>query len=226
MQLKSKFLIQFGIVTVISLLFVTAASAQNFGTFPYWYSNKDEIGYFKSKAVKIYSNKGTIGMTDATFNSAVNYSLKAWESTLKITASSTGTASSHTVAIYGQHRNVADSFGIPVASVAYTLTPFRSNVGSGTYNQMNKNVYDITQSEIYFIWDTSNTPNKTSSFSTNKWKAIAAHEGGHAAGYTGHDAASSSTQKSIMNPNPEYFYDSWGVSVPQPRDIYHTSNVY
>lgn len=129
------------------------------------------------------------------------------------------------MAIYGQERSVASSMGIPLTSVAYTLTPYRSKVGSGTYNQISKSVYEIPSSEIYLIWDTGST-NNTSLFSVNKWKSIAAHEAGHAAGYYGHDAASSSSQKSLMNPYPEVFYDSWGVSAPQLRDIYHTSNVY
>lgn len=223
-SLKSKFLIKIGIITVISLFFVSVASAANFGTFNYWYSGKNEIGYFKSKTVKVYSNKGIIGMPTSTFNSAASSTMAPWASTLGITIT-TGTASSNNVAIYGQDRNIATSMGAPADAAGYSVAPYRNNVGSGTYNQSSKIVYEIPSAEVYLIWDTGSNYN-TSSLSVNQWKAIAAHEGGHAAGYYGHDAASSSVQKALMNPYPTVFYDSWGVSTPQLRDIYHMSNVY
>lgn len=223
--LKSKILIPFSILTVISLLFVTIASAKDYGSFNYWYSNADEIGKFQSKTIKVFSNKGTIGMSASTFNGAVSSTFAPWGSVLGISTTA-GTDTNNTVAIYGQDRNIANAMNIPLDYIAYTDVINRSNAGTGKYNQTTKNVFEITKAEIYFIWDTSNSPYNTSSFSANKWKAIAAHEGGHASGYRGHDNSSSSLQKALMNVNPSVFYDSWGVSAPQLRDTYHMNNVY
>lgn len=116
-------------------------------------------------------------------------------------------------------RAEADNFGVPSNVDALTSAGDRTFLGYATYGGNRKNVYIVNKAYIYLIYDS-----RTSQYSSNKIKAISAHEFGHALGYFGHDTNSTKSQPSLMNPYVDNFWDSWGISTPTTRDKNHMSN--
>ncbi|WP_197479984.1 M10 family metallopeptidase domain-containing protein [Paenibacillus swuensis] len=102
-----------------------------------------------------------------------------------------------------------------------------TEVGFATSPSGQKRVSKITRTVGYYVWDANaNNPAPTYSYTLNKWKAIAAHEFGHAAGYGGHDTTATSSAKALMYPATNIYYDSWGIMAPTARDGAHMRNVY
>lgn len=218
------------LVLIITVLFSFVAmqpcfAIQDLGDFTYWYSDSSSIGYYSSNIIKVYQCKtANFGMADQTFSNAVNTGFNNWASTTNF-SKSTGTSSDYNWRAFGVSRAEGNSLGFPSDVNAATALETTSLTAIGHYSGAQKNVYSITKTTTYYVWDTS-TAYKTSDFLAGKWNAISAHEFGHACGYYGHDSGSSSTNKALMNYSSSYYYDTWGVSSPQMRDINHMSSMY
>jgi predicted Zn-dependent protease len=220
---------------IISFLFVfvlfnfastTCFAIEEYGDFTYWNSDSNKIGYFNSSTLYTYKAKtSTFGMTDTNFSSAVSSAITAWSSITNL-ATASGSSSNYTWQVIGCSRTEGNNLGFPSnANGATASWDSATYEAVGSYNGATKNIYSIDYTTTYIVWDSS-TSYKNSDFTTTKWKAIFAHEYGHALGYAGHDAGASSSSKSLMNSSSSTYYDVWGVSTPQTRDKNHMNQMY
>lgn len=75
--------------------------------------------------------------------------------------------------------------------------------------------------EVYIIWDTTNDGSiVTSGHSSTLWKAITAHEIGHALGYIGH-----SYEKSLMYPSTDESL-ALQYNTPSVHNFAHLNQLY
>ncbi len=205
---------------IISALLVQSALAiTDLGELQYWYSNESAIGYWNSKTVKVaITTSSNSQMPSGTIVDLTNSAFNAWVPSESLTGVQ-GTPSDYNWLSYGISRSEATNLGMPANADAATSF-IRTLTATATHSGSRKNVYSISKALTYFIWDS-----QTSSYSQTKWNAIGAHEFGHASGYFGHDIDSSWSNYSLMNPYTNVYFDSWGVTSPQTRDVNHMSGV-
>ena len=224
--MKRKKLFCLLVVCVFSLSIIQPVFAVNdLGNVTYWYSDSGSLGYYSPSSIKVFVAKTSACQApDSTISSAASAGFNAWSSSESLTRT-TGTESDYNWRCYGISRSEAQSLGIPNDAEAASGIVSSTFLGIVHYvGSTIKNIYSITQALTYLVWDNSGSGSvKTSTYSQGKWNAIAAHEFGHCAGYYGHDTTSSSSNKSLMNPYSNYYYDSWSVSTPQTRDLNHMS---
>lgn len=204
------------ITCLIGMLALPAFAWEDMGPFSYWYSDSGDIGYHTVSTKKVLQ-----GTTGAGFGSAITtYATAARGAWSSEGPFSTTTNSDFQIQFSDATRSEANSLGVPSNVDALTDTGSRTFVGYASYGSSRKNVYSISRAYVYLIYD-----NRTSQFSSSKWKAIAAHEFGHALGYFGHDVNSTASQKSLMNPYTNVYWDEWSVSTPTTRDKNHLGNI-
>lgn len=213
----------FSLIIACVLLIPTSLSlaVDDFGPFTYWYADTHEIGYYGASSIKVaYAKTAGFGMSDSTFTTVGDYGVDTWKTTTNRTRT-TGTVSDYHTLYFGISRAESNNFGFPSNVLGVANIENRTHIASGTYGGVSKKVYSVGKAVIYLVWDTSSGNTKTSSFSTDKWKAIAAHEFGHSAGYFGHDSSTSSLMYFDI-----LFFDVHGTNSPKTRDVTHLSQVY
>ena len=222
-----KIILMIGFVLTTFLFLVEYAYATpNLGEFSYWYSNDSSVGYMASSSVKVAcSLSTTCQMPSNTLLSLTNYGFNAWASSENLSLTS-GTTTDYNWLSWGISRTEATNAGIPVNAEGATVCENRTFVANATYQGLTKKVYSISKGRTYFIWDNIGSGTaKTSDYSQTKWNAIGAHEFGHECGYFGHDINSTIIDNSLMNPYTNTYYDAWGVTIPQTRDLRHMGNM-
>ena len=190
---------------------------EDMGPYTYWYSDENRIGHFVGPiAVRSISSGAGLGSNVVVYGNAAR---SAWSGLVSTTATS---GSDYKILVTDILRSDIDGYA-PVHAVAVTFSYSLSQEGMASVggSTSKKKVYTMGSSAIFLIVDSY-----TEAFSTAKWCSIAAHEMGHALGYFGHDLNAGSTDKSIMNPVVDIYWDSWGVSSPTIRDLRHLGNVY
>jgi len=215
------------ILCLCTLIIQPVFAIEDLGTVLYWYSDSSDIGFYSPKTVKVAAALTTgCQMPGNTLLSATNAAFYAWSSSEGLTLEA-GTTSDYGWLCQGISRSEAQTMGIPNNAEGATAIQSKTLVGkchtpSGTI----KNVYSYAKSISLLIWDSEGTNGavKTSDYTQAKWNAIDAHEFGHAAGYAGHDNNATSTNKALMYPYTNIWYDSWNVSTPQTRDTQHMSS--
>lgn len=203
-------------ILIVATLSFPAFAWEDMGSFSYWYSDSNNIGYYTVSTIKVLQ-----GTTGAGFGSTIttyaNAARGAWSSEGPF---STTTGNDFHIQFSDATRAQTDNSGVPSNVDAFASVGDRTFLGYATYGGNRKNVYTMNKAYIYLIYDS-----RTSQYSSNKLKAISAHEFGHALGYFGHDANSTKSQPSLMNPYIDNFWDSWGISAPTARDKNHMSNI-
>lgn len=212
---------------------VLAGPPTNAGYFPNeWYSDSGMIGYYSHSNTSPYTSLKvfygcTAGCTmgTTTLTTIASAGFDSWASTLPVTRSS-GTQSNCHIMNVGITRNEAYQNNLPdncygLGYLSSFTVPYYGTTSTG----VNKSIALATQSVVMYVWD-----NTSKNFSTDKWKAIASHEMGHALGYNGHDNSTGGypgyTPISIMNPYLDLYWDIWGIKAPQTRDKNHIKNTY
>lgn len=199
------------------MLSLPAFAWEELGSFSYWYSDSNDIGYYAVSTKKVL--QGTTGAGfGSSINTYANAARSAWSS--EGTFSTTTSNSDFQIQFSDATRDETDNLGIPSNTDAITDRSDRTFIGYATYGSARKNVYVFNKTYVYLIYDS-----RTSEFSSDKWKSIAAHEFGHALGYIGHDTNSTASQKSLMNPYTNVYWDEWRIKTPTIRDKNHLGNI-
>lgn len=211
----------------LTLAAIPVYAVTDFGVLDYWYSDTNSIGYLGTNQLKrVISSTSGCNMPPTTVLVSGDFGVDAWSSSEDLTLND-GSPTDYNLIFIGATREFATSQGWPVNALAVGGASSRTLVGTALNPSGTKvNVYNMSNPFIYFIWDETgaNGAAITSTFSDAKWKAIGAHEFGHACGYIGHDSGASSTNKSLMYTTIQFF-DSWNVSTPQTRDLNHMGGV-
>lgn len=196
-------------------------ASDSFGVFPYWYdSTSNDIGMITSSSMTIKKNQNSgFGLASTKFDTIITNSVRNWPLVNHSFPISQATGQSDFDAgpgkILGVSRAEANAANIPSDAAGATV-PYMTLVGYGTYAGVEKSVYQISGFYMMYIWDTSNTIYKTSSFTDAQWQNVASHEFGHAIGYLGHSASSSDL----------LWYGVTSLGAPTTRDKNHMRNVY
>ncbi len=223
--MKKKVLISLFIITSLSLSLIAVLAATDFGEFSYWYSVSSQIGFLPSTVKYYFAKTSSCTMPDSYIQNTSIYSINSWQSVYGRTYAS-GDESNYNVRFIAITRAEANSMGIPSSSPAFAVFNSTTYKGTGVYASNTKSVYEMNKVSVYYVWDISVSNYNTSLFAEAKWNSIGAHEYGHAGGYYDHNTIATSSNKSLMYPYYNIFYDQWGVSNPTTSDVNHMKNVY
>lgn len=201
------------------------------GYLSYWYCDSTKISHLKNNQIKIFVDKTAgFGKTRNTLITYTDYALDVWRD-LGYSYTFVDSADECNIHVRGITRNEA----LSIDENSGQAEGFCINIGYdgtiATYEGQAfssagwKSVYSTTKRSVYIIWDTNGNDGtaKTSDNSTLKWKAVVAHELGHALGHEGHDTS----VRSIMFMSVDSIYkDPINVTGPQERDFLHLKQVY
>ncbi len=201
------------------------------GYLNYWYSDATQISHLKNNQIKIFVDKTAgFGKTINTLITYADYALESWRD-LGYSYTFVDSADECNIHLRGITRNEAlsidegfgqaEGFCINIGYNGTTATYEGQALSSAGW----KSVYTTTKRSVYIVWDTNGNDGtaKTSNNSALKWKAVVAHELGHALGYEGHDTS----VRSIMFTSVDSIYkDPINVTGPQERDFLHLKQVY
>lgn len=222
--MRKKYLLSmFTFIICLSTVAGISYAGEDLGSYITWNSDSTKIGYLDSSTVRVYYNyTAGFGMSKIKFTRAGNAGVDAWKTPLKINRTR-GTAALFDIFFLGVSRAEAtNNLKFPININAATANWDNSTkMGTASSPCGTKSVYKIADTRIFIVWDTATR--NTSSYTLAKWKAIAAHEFGHAAGYDGHN---NSSQSNLMYSSSSYYYDVYGTSTPQTADKNHMANVY
>lgn len=214
-----RFIIKLSLCIILCAVSVVSTFAwTDVGPFAYWYSDADGVGYIPGSTTYVYVKSNGSGLGSSNLNTYVTAAKNAWTSEGSF---ATGSSSNYDIIVQDIARANANLDGVTANTEAITYSTC-TVVGRGTVSgtSLTKKAYSIISSETYLIYG-----GITNNYSSNKWKAIAAHEMGHALGYFGHDNNATSSSKSLMDPTSTNYWESWQVSAPTSRDLLHMRNI-
>lgn len=214
-----RFIIKISLCIILCAVSVVNTFAwTDVGPFAYWYSNDSGVGYMTGNPIYVYPKLNGTGMTSSSLTYYANTAKNAWSDSEGPFV--TGNSDNYNIRIQDITRATANSDGVTANANAYTYyTPTLVGRGTVAGTSSVKSVYRIDTAEICLIYDST-----TMQYSTSKWRAITAHEMGHALGYMGHDVNSTASNPSLMYPSSSKYWDVWQINAPTTRDLRHMNN--
>lgn len=204
---------------VTTLLFAAsvAYADEKLGDLSYWYSDASDIGYWIPNNVKyIVGRDASCTMNAQNLLEYANYGMGVWDFGLQL--QSVSNQANADIVFTCIDRATARSLGFPDSADAATVYLDRYRDGFFEVGGDRRSGYTLDTVWVMLIYDS-----RTSQYTANKWKAIAAHEMGHAFGWSGH-----STQggNNLMYYATNVYYDQYRRMTPTSSDKAHLQQVY
>lgn len=140
------------LICMLATVMVVPAHAEDFGTFNYWYSDKNTIGFIAPSAQQYNIVSAGTGMTATKLADYAKHAADAWHTGgLSVNFSKTS-SSNPTVMFYSKTRDWANQHDFPDTAVGGTTASSKTYKGTAHYNGSTKSVYQYNKVEIDLIY--------------------------------------------------------------------------